>query len=294
MSRGYNARRKAKRQDERASPGPKRQARRLASARPRLRARRPGSGRSAPFAPVLIIVAILAVVAILGFGLSARIGGKHVEQEVTELLEGIPQRGAALGSPEAPITLWVYADLECPTVKLFVEDYLPSILETWVRTGAVRIDYRSLETDTVDEKVFFKQETAALAAGRQDRMWNFLLTFVRQQGEARTDYVTEEFLAEIASQTPGLNLARWHRDRDDALLSRQVALGVHSGRRSGLRFTPSFLIGFTEGKIDQSIDRASVKKEFEAALESDVASLREEALEDFPTIRPANPNVIGG
>lgn len=282
MSRGYNARRKAKRQQGRAS------------AEPKLRARRTWPRRLVALVPVLIIAAILALVGILGFGADNGVSKRQVEQEVAELLDGIPQKGAVLGSPKAPITVWVYGDLECPTVKLFVENHLSSIIETWVRTGDARLHYRSLETDTLEEKVFFKQEIAALAAGRQGSMWNFLLTFVRQQGEVRTDYVTEEFLTDIASHIPGLGLEKWYRDRDDALLSKQVALGVYSGRTNELRSTPSFLIGFTKGEVDRSVNRASIKKELKASLGRISGSLSQEARGDFPTVRIIDPNLIGG
>jgi protein-disulfide isomerase len=283
VSRGYNAKRKAKRRQERivAKPEPRTRRRWL----PR---------RSAPLLPVLVIASILAVVGVLGFGSSKGVSKQQIEQEVTELLSGIPQRGTAIGSPKAPVTLWIYADVQCPTVRLFVENYLPSFIDSWVRTGAVRIAYRSLETDTLDENEFFRQEIAALAAGRQDRMWNFLLTFVRQQGQARTGYATSGFLNDIASQVPGLGLARWHRDRDDALLSRRVALGVQSGHTNNLRYTPSFLIGFSKGEVERSAGRASITKDVVASLGRDITSLREEASEDFPAVRTGIPSAIGG
>jgi hypothetical protein len=163
-----------------------------------------------------------------------------------------------------------------------------------VRTGAVRLGYRSFETDTSDEEIFFTQETAALAAGRQDRMWNFLLTFVREQGEPRTDYATEGFLADIASQVSGLRMAKWHRDRADALLSKQVALGVHSGSTNGISSTPSLLVASTDGEVARRADRGSIKYEFETSLRSDLESLQQESLEDFPAIGPANSTVVGG
>lgn len=279
MSRGYDARRKARRQQARAPAEPQHQERRT------------GQRRLVEFIPVLLIVAIFAVVGILAFGTGSGVSKKQVKQEVAGLLDGIPQRGAVLGSPSAPVTVWVYADLECPTVKLFVENYLPPIVETWVRNGDLRLDYRSLKTDTLDEEVFFKQETAALAAGRQDRMWDYLLTFVRQQGEVRTDYATNEFLGEIASQIPGLELAKWNSDRYDALLSKQVALGVHSGLTNGLRSTPSLRIGFTEGQAYRRVDSPSIKKEIETSLRSDLESLQRESDRDFPTLRTATPEI---
>lgn len=282
MSRGYSSKRKAKRRQARAS----------AASPPSRRSRR---WRQVPLIPVIVIVAIFAAVGILGFGTGSSVSKEQVEQEVTEMLRGIPQSGSLLGSPQAPVTVEVYADLECPTVKLFVENYLPGIILNWVRTGAARLDYRSFKTDTSDEMVFFNQETAALAAGRQDRMWNFILTFVRQQGEPRTDYVTEEFLTGIASEIPGLESAKWQRDRNEARLSKRVALGVHSGRAKGVVATPSVAVAFTEPRADRRDEVASIKSQLEAALKSVFEALWKESNEDFPTIiAPANGTAEGG
>jgi thioredoxin family protein len=267
MSRAYDARRKAKRKAEAAAQG--------ARSEPEASFWR----RLTTLTPILVIAAIFTVVGLVGFGLSAVTGKKQVAQEVTELLDGIPQDGAVLGSPRAPVTVWMYGDLECPTVKL---------LDNWVRTGDVRLQYRSLKTDTYNERIFAEQEVAALAAGRQDRMWNYLLTSIREQGEPRTDYVTEGFLTDIASQVPGLKLARWGRDREDARLSMQVALGAHSGHTNGFSATPSFLIGFTEGEVDRRADRAAVREELRAALGDHVEFLRRESNGDFPTVKAAD------
>jgi hypothetical protein len=49
----------------------------------------------------------------------------------------------------------------------------------------VRVEYRSLETATHDPEVFKLQQVAALAAGAQDRMWNFIETFYHEQGRRR-------------------------------------------------------------------------------------------------------------
>jgi len=279
VSRGYNARRKAKRQEARAAVKPEGQSR---------------PHRWLALVPVLIILAVFAVVGILGFGASNGVSKEQVQQEVTALLDGIPQEGSTLGSARAPITLTMYGDLECPTVKLFVENYLPSIIETWVRPGALRIDYRSLKTDTSDEEVFFKQEIAALAAGRQNEMWNFALTFVREQGEPRSGYVTNDFINGIATQLPGLKSEEWHKDRADALLSKRVALGVYSGHTSGLRSTPSFLIRLSTGTINRRFKRVSISKELKASLDKDLVALQKETSADFPRLMFNGPALVGG
>jgi protein-disulfide isomerase len=274
VSRRHDARRKAQRQQERAA----------AESAPRGRQAR--SRRLLTLVPVFVIAAILAVVGAVGFGASSGPSQEQTRQEVAALLAGIPQKGATLGSPRAPITLRVFADVECPTVRRFARSYLPSIVATWVRTGEMKLEYRSLQTDTENERTFFRQEIAALAAGRQDKMWNFLLTFVHQQQKASTEYATEEFLAEIASQVPGLDPAQWRRERKDLSLSRQVALGVYSAHTRNLYSTPSLLLGFTSN-ADRPAgpgDPTTLRRKVEFSLRGDIESLRKEATRDVPTL----------
>jgi hypothetical protein len=94
---------------------------------------------------------------VLGFGADKATSREEVDREVSELLAGIPQDGPTLGEPKAPITLRVFADLECPTVRRFVVSRLPAIISTWVRNGVIKLEYRSLETDTVNERTFFRR-----------------------------------------------------------------------------------------------------------------------------------------
>lgn len=262
MSRAHTARRKAKRQQARAAAED-------ASHRRSLRPRRVVTAL-----PVLAIVAILAVTAILSFGAGGGNSSKQVQREVSALLAGIPQDGATLGSPKAPLTVWVFGDVECPTVRSFVELYLPSIIDEWVRPGLVKINYRSLQTDTQSEEIFFDQEIAALAAGRQDRMWHFFLTFVREQRDAQSEYVNNEFLSGIASQIPDLKRAQWNRDRGDARLAKRVALGMRRAHVEGLISTPALLLG----------GRSPTKREVELSLRRHIESLRAEEWGDLPTL----------
>lgn len=275
MSRRHDARRKAQRQQARAD----------AESAPQGHQAR--SRRLVTLVPVFVIAAILAVVGAVGFGAGNGPSQEQTRQEVAALIGGIPQKGATLGSLRAPITLRVYADLECPTVKRFVASYLPSIVATWVRTGEMKLEYRSLQTDTRIEHTFFEQEIAALAAGRQDKMWNFLLTFVHEQQKPSTEYATEGFLAGIASQVPGLDRAQWRRDRRDPLLGKQVALGVYSAHTRNLYSTPSLLLGFTSSKADRPVgtdDPTSLRRKIEFSLRGDIESLRETATRDVPTL----------
>ncbi len=172
---------------------------------------------------------------------------RNVRGQVTALLAGIPQSGNALGQPTAPVTLQYYGDLECSVCRAFTLGALPTIIQKWVRTGTLRVEYRSLETATREPEVFKAQQVAALAAGEQHKMWNFVETFYHEQQEEDTGYVTESFIQGIAKQVPGLNLAEWGGDRGDLALANRLASDGQMANASGLDGTPAFLIGRSGG-----------------------------------------------
>jgi protein-disulfide isomerase len=201
----------------------------------------------------VVVVAIVVVLIASGGGGSKKVslgtpGGK-IPTEVASLLNGIPQSGNVLGSPSAPVTLVYYGDLQCPVCKQFTLGAFPSLIQQWVRTGKVRVEYRSLETATREPEVFKSQQVAALAAGQQNKMWHYIELFYHQQGEESSGYVTESYLQGLAQQVPGLNLSQWTSARSDATLSNQVASDAQAANNAGLTGTPSFQIGKSGGAL---------------------------------------------
>ena len=111
------------------------------------------------------------------------------------------------------MTLQYFGDLECPICKKFTLGALPPLIQHWVREGKLRIEYRNLETATREPETFKTQQAAALAAGKQAKMWNFIETFYHEQGAEDSGYVTEQYLRGLAEQVPGLNMAKWTSER---------------------------------------------------------------------------------
>jgi protein-disulfide isomerase len=171
------------------------------------------------------------------------------DDEIGAVLAGIPQRGDALGAATAPVTLQYFGDLQCPYCSQFTLGGLPAIIERWVRTEDLRIEYHALEAATRDPEVFTAQQVAALAAGRQEKAWHFIETFAAEQGEENSGYVTESFLQSIAGQIAGLDLARWIGDREDLELAGEIAEDARAAANAGVTGTPSFLIGRTSGAM---------------------------------------------
>ncbi len=200
-----------------------------------------------------IVVAIVVVILIAtgGGGTKKVQSGTKAASETTtavsSLVGDIPQNGNVLGNPNAPVTLQYFGDLECPICKEFTLGALPAIIQKWVKTGKVKIEYRSLETATREPEVFKTQQIAALAAGKQKKMWNFIETFYHEQGEEDSGYVTESYLQNLAQQVPGLSLTTWTNDRSDPAFANQVATDSQAANNAGFTGTPSFLIGKTGG-----------------------------------------------
>jgi protein-disulfide isomerase len=192
---------------------------------------------------------------------------------VTRLLAGVPQRGNVLGRPTAPVTLQYFGDLQCPVCRSFTTQALPSLIQHWVRGGELKIEYRSFETATREPGVFANQQVAALAAGQQGRMWNFLETFYGEQGEEDSGYATEAFIAGIATQVPGLDLARWSAARADAALGQSVVVDSQAAANDGLGGTPAFLIG-RSGLTPQRLEPTSFTEPqpFDRAIEASLKS----------------------
>jgi protein-disulfide isomerase len=170
---------------------------------------------------------------------------------VSTLLNGIPQNGNVIGDPNAPVTLKYYGDLECPICKDFTLGVLPALIPKYVRTGKLKIEYHALETATREPEVFKNQQVAALAAGKQQRAWNFIELFYHEQGEESSGYVTESYLQGLASQVPGLNLATWTTARSNPALANEVTADAQAANQAGFTGTPSFELGKTGGTLQK-------------------------------------------
>lgn len=206
---------------------------------------------------VAVVVAVIVVV-LIATGGKSKSGLAKSKAEITstttqvnKLIGGIPQSANVLGSPSAPVTLVYFGDLECPICRDFTLKALPSIIPKWVRSGKLRIEYRSLQTATREPEVFKLQQVAALAAGKQSKGWNYIETFYHEQGEEDSGYVTESYLQGIAKQVPGLNLAKWASDRNNQELSAQVDTDAQAANSQGFTGTPSFLIGRSGGAMSK-------------------------------------------
>ena len=208
---------------------------------------------------VLIAVALVAVaIAISSSGGNKTIkvnsaAARQAAASVNTLLAGIPQSGATLGNPNAKVTVTEFGDLECPICAEFATGAEQQIITNDVKTGKVKLVYRSLETASQGSpiaNVFPTQQVAAYAAGKQGKEWNYILLFYSEQGQEDTGYVTESYLDSLATQTTGLNLATWKADRSDPSLAAQVTADAQAASAKHFVSTPSVVVSGPKGEQD--------------------------------------------
>jgi protein-disulfide isomerase len=209
---------------------------------------------------VLAAVAVVGVaIAISASGGSKATGlqtGTNASQTVTkvqQLLTGIPQSGATLGNPKAPVTMTYYGDLQCPICQAFtLNGGFPQLVSNDVRSGKVKVVYRAFRTATPDPTTFQTQQVAALSAGKQSHFWDYTELFYRQQGQEGTGYVTESYLQGLARQIPGLDFNAWKTGRSDTTLAAQVQSDIASGTARGVQGTPTLIFTGPKGTATPS------------------------------------------
>jgi protein-disulfide isomerase len=220
---------------------------------------------------VVVIVAVI-LIATSGGGSSGGLKkgkqGNLEVQNVSQLIKGVPQSGNTLGNPKAPVTLKYFGDLECPICKQFTLGALPTLIEKYVRTGKLKIEYLSLETATREPETFRTQQVAAYAAGKQNLAWYYIELFYHEQGQEGSGYVTENYLQGLAQQVPGLNLPNWSAARNDAALGEQVTTDAQLANQQGFTGTPAFLIGKSSGGSFAKLENPNLEEasSFESAI----------------------------
>jgi protein-disulfide isomerase len=158
--------------------------------------------------------------------------------EVNRSLQGIPQRDMLLGDPKAPVELVEFGDLQCPVCAGYSEEILPPIIENQVKKGQAKIDFRNF---TIIGPESADAAAAALAAGAQDRGWNFVELFYRNQGGENAGYAGDETFLEAVAEGAGVkDLGQWNEDRAD--LVAEVEEINAEAQKLGLEGTPTFAI----------------------------------------------------
>jgi protein-disulfide isomerase len=209
-----------------------------------------------------LILAVLIVVSQAGNRSGGPITGGA---QAGALFAGIPQHGNVLGGAGARGTMTEFADLQCPFCAEYANGALPEVVRKYVRPGRVRLELNVVAIIGPDSEGAAR---ATVAAGLQQKMWQFADVFYRNQGTENTGYADKGFIKDVAQAVPGLDADRLMRDMNSATVSRRVAGMQARAEQLGVSGTPTFFISTRGGTLRQLPVQSLEVSAFTSALDA--------------------------
>ena len=234
-------------------PSPTRRDRREASRRDqRLAAARTAAPRPAWRSPmVLLTVGAVAVGLVVILIASGVLGGKNggstgdllipIRPTPPELVD--PTNSRAVGPADAPVTVEVWSDFQCPACGLFARQVEPDLIEEYVRAGTVQLVYRDMAfIDGNDPKGESHQAAAAArCSGDQGKFWQYHDYLMENQDGENKGAFSRERLDQIATAV-GLDMAAYGSCMDGDAAVQAVTAETDQGRTAGVVSTPTLAI----------------------------------------------------
>ncbi|MGH3955652.1 MAG: thioredoxin domain-containing protein [Mycobacterium sp.] len=145
----------------------------------------------------------------------------------------------ALGPVDAPVVLVIYSDYRCPFCAKFSRDTEPQLVERYVNTGKLRIEWRDLP-------IFGAQSVQAAKAGRaaaeQGRFWEFNRAVFRHAPDSGHAELTDQVLLERAREAALPDVARFQAAFTGDRLLPAVEQDIQEAVAIGAASTPVFVI----------------------------------------------------
>jgi len=187
---------------------------------------------------------------------------------VIQLFKGIPQQGNVLGKASAPVTMVEYIDLQCPVCRAFETETMPPIIDRYVRTGKVKVEARTIAFIGADSD---RGRRAAIAASRQNRLFDFEQLLYANQGAENTGWLDDSMVTAAAKSIPGLDVQTLLNTRNSASVVDTAKRYDAEAKADGVGGTPALYIGKSGGKLaafspDNAPDAATLSAELDQAL----------------------------
>lgn len=165
-------------------------------------------------------------------------------EEIRQALKDIARRDAndprALGDVDAPVVMIVFSDYRCPYCTMFGRDTLPTLIEEYVKTGKIRLEWVDAAFQG-DESIM--AAVAAQAAANQGMYWEYHQALVDAGEVSGHAAFPNEKLIELAKEIgiPDMEAFELYLNDEDSLAP--VAEDRDLTAYLGVDSTPAFIIG---------------------------------------------------
>ncbi len=136
---------------------------------------------------LVIVIGAVVLVAVAFIGFSIYQNTRPLGEIKTVAKEDFPfPDGKALGQADAPVTVQLFSDFQCPYCGLYALEYERQLVDEYVATGQVRLEYKHYIV--VDGNVGGSESRMAAeaseCANEQGEFWNYHnFVFGNQEGE---------------------------------------------------------------------------------------------------------------
>ena len=222
-----------------------------------------GGRKASPkvLAIVAIAIAVAAVAAVIVFVVAGRGSGSSGSSNlatttgasalpdaaaVIKGFEGIPQHGNVLGSPNAPVTMVQYIDLQCPICRAFETEVMPTIISRYVRDGKVKVVTRPVDFLGAESEL---GRRAALSAGLQNHLSEFSQLMYANQGPENSGWLNDNLVSAAYASIPGLDAQTALASRTSPPVLAQEKAFDKRATSDQVLGTPTVLVGKSGGRL---------------------------------------------
>jgi protein-disulfide isomerase len=180
-------------------------------------------------------IVVVALVVALGGGQRAA----PVSVDVARAPVGLPAEGYVLGASDAPVTIHLYEDFQCPACGAWGRTVFPSLARNELAAGTARIEFHDIAFLGPESEVAAR---AGYAAAQQDRFWDMWSTLYVNQGLRENDGAFDRDRLIAMADGLGLDAARFAADLDSDAAAAAVTTSTADAHANGVDSTPTLII----------------------------------------------------
>ncbi|MDU7193422.1 DsbA family protein [Lawsonella clevelandensis] len=147
--------------------------------------------------------------------------------------------GLSIGDLDAPVVLIDYGDLRCPYCAKWMEQVEPELVDKYVRTGKLRIEFRNM--------VLFDQPSllgarAVIAAAQQGKGYALMQKIYSTMPHKGHGEITVPLVRKWAEELQLKDIDHFMKDAQSTKFDAQIAEGKQEAHSMGFQSVPAFLI----------------------------------------------------
>jgi protein-disulfide isomerase len=182
--------------------------------------------------------AIIALAVLVSARPAAPAAPASLAPPVAGMFSGLATDGFALGQADAPVTIDLYEDFQCPACKRWGETVFPTLAANELRDGQARIVFHDFAFLGPESLIAAR---AGHAAANQGRFWDMWAAIYAAQGAENSGALNEARLIELA-RSLGLDMDRFSADITLAASGSAIDASIAQAHDLGVNSTPTVAI----------------------------------------------------